>query len=64
MQSAEGKMLAVASISKLPGRRLRMIKEVDVHADGSPTRRWGTRADDVRVPGRITVVLVDEVLGF
>ncbi len=41
-----------------------MIKEVDVHADGSPTRRWGTRADDVRVPGRITVVLVDEVLGF
>src|SRR5260370_28724455 len=26
-----------------------MIKEVDVDPDGSLTRRWGTRADDVRV---------------
>ena len=41
-----------------------MIKEVEVGPDGSLTRRWGTRADDVRVPGRITVELVDEVLGF
>ena len=88
-----------------------MIKEVEVDPDGSLTRRWGTRADDVRVKrttsdleegllrineyayrledaharaaygvrsavnkvlvinreiiaGRITVVLVDEVLGF
>ena len=26
-----------------------MIKEVEVDSDGSLTRRWGTRADDVRV---------------
>jgi hypothetical protein len=34
-----------------------MIKEVELDPDGSLTRRWAT-------PGRITVVLVDEVLGF
>src|SRR5438132_754111 len=106
-------------VYRLPERRLRMIKEVEVGPDGSLTRRWGTRADDLRVertmaaleangitvfrapdaaaakrivlelipdaspvhqgasqtldvlginreitPGRITVVLVDEVLGF
>src|SRR3989454_9287786 len=47
MQSPHGKVVVVASISN--GRRLRMIKEVDVDPDGSLTRRWGTRADDVRV---------------
>ena len=26
-----------------------MIKEVQVDPDGSLTRRWGTKADDVRV---------------
>src|SRR5437667_3470213 len=26
-----------------------MIKEVEVDPDGSLTRRWGTRADDIRV---------------
>src|SRR5947208_2419720 len=41
------KVLVVASISST--RRLRMIKEVEVDPDGSLTRRWGTRADDVRV---------------
>src|SRR5207244_5904626 len=41
------KVLVVASISTT--RRLRMIKEVEVDPDGSLTRRWGTRADDVRV---------------
>src|SRR5207245_4828052 len=48
MQSAEGRMLVFASIS-ITGRRLRMIKEVEVDPDGSLTRRWGTRANDVRV---------------
>src|SRR5438270_739834 len=38
----------MASISNT-GRRLRMIKEVEVDPDGSLTRRWGVRADDVRV---------------
>src|SRR5439155_198243 len=41
------KVLVVASISST--RRLRMIKEVEVDPDGSLTRRWGTKADDVRV---------------
>src|SRR2546422_1272261 len=36
-------------VYRLPGRRLRMIKEDEVDSDGSLTRRWGTRADDVRV---------------
>src|SRR2546430_8741751 len=49
VQSPEAKILAVASISSTPGRRLRMIKEVQVDPDGSLTRRWGTKADDVRV---------------
>src|SRR5437879_13857448 len=48
MQSPEGRMLVFASIS-ITGRRLRMIKEVEVGPDGSRTRRWGTRANDVRV---------------
>src|SRR5437588_12682534 len=48
MQSVEDRMLVLASIS-ITGGRLRMIKEVEVDPDGSLTRRWGTRADDVRV---------------
>src|SRR3989440_12855204 len=48
MQSPEGRMLVFASISIIEGD-LRMIKEVEVDPDGSLTRRWGTRADDVRV---------------
>src|SRR2546422_2881190 len=47
MQSPHGKVVVVASISN--GRRLRMIKEVEVDPDEALTRRWGTRADDVRV---------------
>src|ERR1700688_3738464 len=39
-------MLALASIS-ITRRSLRMIKEAD--PDGTLTRRWGTRADGVRV---------------
>src|SRR5438105_2462689 len=48
MQSVEDRMLVLASIS-ITGGRLRMIKEVEVDPDGALTRRWGTRADDVRV---------------
>src|SRR5256714_15508178 len=48
MQSSAGKLLVVASISRIEGD-LRVIKEVEVDLDGSLTRRWGTRADDVRV---------------
>src|SRR5439155_13976066 len=48
------KVLVVASISST--RRLRMIKEVEVDADGSLTRRWGTRADDVRVKGTMAAL--------
>src|SRR5713226_2888159 len=48
MQSVAGKLLVAASISIIEGD-LRMIKEVEVDPDGSLTRRWGTRADDVRV---------------
>src|SRR5205823_5365086 len=48
MQSSSGKVVVVASIS-LVGGDLRMIKEVEVDPDGSLTRRWGIRADDVRV---------------
>src|SRR5437764_14576423 len=49
MQPSWVKLLVHASISGYPSRRLHMIKEVEVDADGSLTRRWGTRADDVRV---------------
>src|SRR3989449_8548464 len=38
-----------SQVYQVPGRRLRMIKEVEVDPDGSLTLRWGTRADDVRV---------------
>src|SRR2546421_4544986 len=48
MQSPEGRMLVFASIS-ITRRRLRMIKEVEVDLDCALARRWGTRADDVRV---------------
>src|SRR5437764_1151545 len=48
MQSSSGKVVVVASIS-LVGGDLRMLKEVEVDPDGSLTRRWGVRADDVRV---------------
>src|SRR2546421_11646711 len=48
MQSPEGMIVVVASISIIEGD-LRVIKEVEVDPDGSLTRRWGTRADDVRV---------------
>ena len=33
-----------------------MIKEVEVHPDGSLTRRWGTRADDARVKRTVAVL--------
>src|SRR5205807_10043232 len=37
-------------VYRIPSRRLqKMIKEVEVDPDGSLTRRWGTRAEDVRV---------------
>src|SRR2546423_8024985 len=48
MQSSAGKLLVVASISRIEGD-LRVIKEVEVDLDGALARRWGTRADDVRV---------------
>src|SRR5437764_14269638 len=48
MQSSAARLLVVASISIIEGD-LRMIKEIEVDPDGSLTRRWGTRADDVRV---------------
>src|SRR5437667_290147 len=48
MQSVEAIIFVLASISNTR-RRLLMIKEVEVDPDGSLTRRWGTRADDVRV---------------
>src|SRR5205807_4057702 len=49
MQSPRAKVFAVASISNCPEGDWRMIKEVEVDPDGSLTRRWGARADDVRV---------------
>src|SRR2546429_2376724 len=49
MQPPCVKLLVHASISGYPSRRLHMIKEIEVDPDGSLTRRWGTRADDVRV---------------
>src|SRR3989440_2097575 len=49
MQPPWVKLLVHASISGYPGRRLHMIKEVEVDPDGSLTRRWGTKAEDVRV---------------
>src|SRR5256885_16104739 len=49
MQPPCVKLLVHASISGYPSRRLHMIKEVEVDPDGSLTRRWGTKADDVRV---------------
>jgi hypothetical protein len=48
MQSVYARVVVVASISNI-GRRLRMIKEVEVDADSSLVRRWGMKADDVRV---------------
>src|SRR2546426_11636865 len=48
MQSPGAKILAAASISATR-KEIRMIKEVQVDPDGSLTRRWGTKADDVRV---------------
>ena len=30
-------------------KEIALIKEVELDPDGSLTRRWGTRADDVRV---------------
>src|SRR5207244_4037711 len=57
MQSPHGNVLVVASISNT-GRRLRMIEEVEVEVDpdGSLTRRWGTRANDVRVKRTIAAL--------
>jgi len=48
MQSPVCKVVVVASIAG-EGRRRRMLKEVEFDPDESLTRRWGTRADDVRV---------------
>jgi len=48
MQSPVCKVVVVASIAG-DGRRRRMLKEVEFDPDESLTRRWGTRADDVRV---------------
>ena len=48
MQSPEGMIVVVASIS-ITRKEIAVIKEVEVDPDGSLTRRWGTRADDVRV---------------
>src|SRR5947199_2661924 len=48
MQSSAGKLLLIASISIIEGD-LRLIKEVEVEPDEALTRRWGMRADDVRV---------------
>src|SRR5436305_1706421 len=119
MQPTYAKILAVTSIREARRRRLPMINELELGLDRSLRRRWGTRADELRVkrtvaaleangisvlrapdaaeakrivlelipegsqvhhgasqtldlvgitgeivPGRITVVLVDEVLGF
>ncbi|TMC46030.1 MAG: hypothetical protein E6J25_01120 [Chloroflexi bacterium] len=41
-------IVVVASIS-ITRKEIAVIKEVEVDPDGSLTRRWGTRADDVRV---------------
>src|SRR6266852_7358978 len=49
MQSPMCKVVVLASIARVTGRRWQMIKEVEVDPDESLTRRWGTRADDVRV---------------
>src|SRR6266852_7183157 len=49
MQSPMCKVVVVASIARVTGRRRRMLKEVEIDPDESLTRRWGTRADDVRV---------------
>src|SRR5207237_2064268 len=49
MQSPGSKILAPASISITQQEIAKMIKEVEVDPDGSLTRRWGTRAEDVRV---------------
>src|SRR5881397_174272 len=48
MQSPVCKVVVVASIAG-DGRRRRMLREVEFDPDESLTRRWGTRADDVRV---------------
>src|SRR5216683_2521333 len=49
MQSPMCKVVVLASIARVTGRRRRMLKEVEIDPDESLTRRWGTRADDVRV---------------
>src|SRR5438045_3166780 len=49
MQSPDVRYLHSQVYRVPPGRRLRMIKEVEVDPDGSLTRRWGAKADDVRV---------------
>src|SRR4051812_44045072 len=48
MQSPGAKILVVASISSSQ-KEIAVIKEIEVDPDGSLTRRWATRADDVRV---------------
>src|SRR5438270_6488948 len=48
MQSPRAKVFAVASVLNCPEGD-RMIKEVELDPDRSLTRRWGARADDVRV---------------
>src|SRR3989441_6212904 len=55
MQSPVCKVVVVASIAG-DGRRRRMLKEVEFDPDESLTRRWGTRADNVRVK-RVTAAL-------
>jgi hypothetical protein len=41
-----------------------VISELEPNLDPSISRRFGTVADEAIIQGRITVVLVDEVLGF
>jgi hypothetical protein len=55
MQSVYARVVVVASISNT-GWRLRMIKEVEVDADGSLVRRWGIKADDLRVKRTMTAL--------
>src|SRR5947208_16941014 len=49
MQPIYAKILAVTSIREARRRRLPMINELELGLDRSLRRRWGTRADELRV---------------
>src|SRR6184192_3562672 len=49
MQPTYAKILAVTSIREARRRRLPMINELELGLDRSLRRRWGTRADELRV---------------